>query len=213
MYDYNEYDEYGKPKQKPYAIYIHGMGSGAKSGTKTSFGRYFPEYEWLSPEVTHDPFESLQILDEWITAFQPQLIAGTSMGGFYTMYAHAHAAIKLMLNPVINIETVIRKIGYGKHPYHCEREDGATEFVIDEPLIQKFTVFKQERQFVLGSKNIALFSSDDELVGKENSKKNAAVLQEVGVEVHWSDKFGHRSNDKAIKKIKEVADLVLGKQQ
>lgn len=186
---------------KPYALYIHGMGSGAKSGTKSSLGRYLDQYEWLSPEVSHDPEESLAILNEWAAVFQPALIAGTSMGGFYNLFVDCPTAIKLTVNPTYNIENVMRKVGYGKHKYLCERENGETEYVIDEPLVRKFIDYRQNHEIIPGVRNIAVFSSDDELVGKENSKKNAAVLEKYGFEIVWSDKFGHRLNEKATKLI------------
>jgi len=188
---------------KPYALYIHGMGSGAKSGTKSSLGHYLSDYEWISPEVTHNPEESLAILNDWAQAFQPALIAGTSMGGFYNLYIDCPSAVKLIVNPTYNIENVMRKVGYGKHKYHCERENGETEYVIDEPLVRSFINYRTEHQIILGVRNIAVFSSDDELVGKENAKKNAAVLEKAGFEVYWSDKFGHRLNEKVAKKIVE----------
>ena len=190
--------------QKPYALYVHGMGSGAKSGTKSSLGKYLTDYEWIAPEFTTDPYESLEILNEWVNTFHPAIIAGTSMGGFLTLFANYSSAIKLIVNPTYNIETVLRKVGYGKHPYHCERENGETEYVIDEPMIRRFITFREENNIVLGSRNIALFSSDDELVGKENSKKNAAVLEKAGFEIVWSDKFGHRLNERGAKKLVET---------
>lgn len=186
---------------KPYALYVHGMGSGAKSGTKTSLGRHLDEYEWITPEVTHDPVESLAILNEWAHTFQPALIAGTSMGGFYTLYVDCPSAIKLVVNPTYNIETVMRKVGYGKHKYLCERENGETEYVIDEPLVRKFIDYRQNHLIIPGVRNIALFSTDDELVGKENSKKSAKVLEQSGFEINWYGKFGHRLNDQASKVI------------
>lgn len=69
-----------EPKQKPYAMYIHGFASSPKSGTRASLARALPEYEWLAPEVSHEPFESLEILNEWARTFEPELIVGTSMG-------------------------------------------------------------------------------------------------------------------------------------
>ena len=44
------------PKEKPYALYVHGMGSGAKSGTKSSLGHYLDGYEWLSHELPGKPW-------------------------------------------------------------------------------------------------------------------------------------------------------------
>lgn len=82
--------------QKPYAIYIHGLGSSAKSGTRSSIGRVLDNYEWLSPEITHNPYESLGILNEWANTFHPALIAGTSMGGLLTMYVNCPSATKVV---------------------------------------------------------------------------------------------------------------------
>lgn len=188
-------------KQKPYALYVHGFASSAKSGTKSSFGRYLDNYEWLSPEITHDPYESLAILNEWAAAFQPALIAGTSMGGLLTMYVNCPNAVKVAVNPAIEIEKVIRKFGYGKHPYLQPRENGETHFVIDEPMIHKFITFRQDNSPLMSVRNIALFSTDDELVGHEGSKKNAAFLENLGWEILWSNKFGHRCNEQAVKEI------------
>ena len=132
MYSWEE------PKQKPYAMYIHGFASSPKSGTRASLARALPEYEWLAPEITHDPYESIEILNEWARTFQPEVIVGTSMGGMLAMYVAAPAATKLVVNPSLEMERSLRKQGYGKHKYLQEREDGATEFVIDEPMIQRF---------------------------------------------------------------------------
>ena len=154
---------YGTLAQKPYALYIHGLGSSAASGTKSSLARSLDGYEWLSPEITHNPFESLDILNEWATTFQPTLIAGTSMGGLLAMYVNCPNAIKVAVNPCIEIERVLRKIGYGKHPYLQPRENGETEYIIDEPMIRQFISFRETLTPVPGIRNIALFSTDDEL--------------------------------------------------
>ncbi len=190
-----------EPKQKPYALYIHGLGSGAKSGTKSSFGRYFDEYEWLSPEITHNPYESLSILNDWCSAFSPNLIAGTSMGGMLTLYVNTPNAVKIAVNPTIEMERVLRKLGYGKHPYMQERENKEKEFVIDEPMIRQFITFREEKTILPGKRSIALFSTDDELVGKEISRRNASLLKEKGWEVLWNTKFGHRVNEQAVKAV------------
>ena len=190
-----------EPKQKPYAMYIHGFASSPKSGTRASLARALPEFEWLAPEVKHEPFESLEILNEWARTFEPEVIVGTSMGGMLALYVDAQKATKIVLNPSLEMDRTLRKMGYGKHPYLQEREDGATEFVIDEPMVQRFVAFKKEHSFILGSRNIGLFSTDDELLGHEMSKRNAKAVEEAGFEIIWSPKFGHRCNDNAVKEI------------
>lgn len=193
-----------EPKQRPYALYIHGFASSPKSGTRASLARSMPEYEWLAPEITHDPYESLTILNEWTDAFQPALIVGTSMGGMLCLYVNDPAAAKIAINPSLEMERTLRQRGYGKHPYLQERENGDTEYIIDEPMIQRFIAFKKEKQPIPGIRNIGLFSSDDELIGHEGSKRNAKALEQAGWEIIWSDKFGHRCNDHAVKILTKI---------
>ncbi len=188
----------------PYALYVHGMGSGAKSGTKSSLGHYLDGYEWLSPELPVEPAEAMAILEDYVNVFSPALIAGTSLGGLYLLYLDAPEAVKVAINPTYNIETTLRRIGYGKHPYHCEREDGATEYTIDEPLVKRYKAVRDQRTPIPSKRMVALFSSDDELVGREPAKQNAAALQRLGYEIHWSDKFGHRLNQPAAKLLSKI---------
>lgn len=190
-----------EPKQKPYALYVHGFASSAKSGTRSTLGQKLDEYEWLAPEITHDPYESLSILNDWAEAFQPALIAGTSMGGMLAAYVNCPTSIKVAVNPALDIERTLRKMGYGRHPYMQERENGETEFVIDEVMIHRFIDFRAENNIINGARNIALFSTNDELIGKEHSKRHAATLEEKGWEILWCSKFGHRCNDQAVKEI------------
>lgn len=187
------------PREKPYALYIHGMGSGAKSGTRSSLGHYLDNYEWLSPELPLDPRQALALLRDYTNVFAPELIVGTSLGGLYTLYLPATA--KVAVNPTYNIETTLRRIGYGKHPYHCEREDGATEYTLDEPLVQAYKTLRDTTQPVSAERMIAFFSADDELVGREASKQNARSLEALGYEVVWTTKCGHRLNQPAAKQI------------
>ena len=184
-----------------YAIYIHGLGSGAKSGTSSAFVHYFPEYEWICPEVNEDPDESMAVIQEYIRVFQPKLIAGTSIGGLYALYADAPEAAKVAVNATINVEHTLRKVGYGKHPFYCEREDGRTTYELNEAIVRKFTDYKASHQILPGTRNLAVFSKNDELVGQVESRKNAKILEAAGFTIIWSDKFGHRLNENVAKKI------------
>lgn len=189
---------YGQ-EERPYALYVHGMGSGAKSGTKTSLAHYLGGYEWLTPELPLDPVEALSVLDDYAHVFAPALVAGTSLGGLYVLYVDAPEAVKVAVNPTYNIDTILRRVGYGKHAYLCEREDGATEYVIDEPLVKLYAQFRDSHTPVDVSRKLALFSSDDEMVGREPSKQNARMYEKLGYEIVWSEKFGHRMNQAAAK--------------
>lgn len=189
-------------KERRYALYIHGLGSGAASGTRSSLSRHLGDYEWISPEVNENPEESIAKINEYVAVFQPALIAGTSMGGLYTAYADACSdTIKICCNPTMNIEHTLRKRGYGVHKYNCEREDGSTEYVLNEEVVRRFIEFKKSHSVVLGAKNLGVFSKDDEFVGQVETRKNAKMLEEAGFTIYWSDKFGHRLNDQITKKL------------
>ncbi|MBR1785478.1 MAG: hypothetical protein IJ760_08610 [Bacteroidales bacterium] len=190
-----------------YALYIHGMGSGAKSGTRSSLGHYLQGYEWLCPELPTDPQQALLILRDYVSVFQPDLVVGTSLGGLYTVYLEAPT--KVAVNPTWNIDTTLRRMGYGKHVYHCEREDGATHFTVDEPLVQAYRAFRDGTAPVPSGNQLALFSTDDEIVGRLASKQNAAQMQALGYRVEWSSRFGHRLNQAAAK---QLASMLLSMQ-
>ena len=68
-------------------------------------------------------------------------------------------------------------------------------------MVQRFIAFKKEHSFIPGARNIALFSTDDELLGHEMSKRNAKAVEDAGFNIIWSSKFGHRCNDNAVKEI------------
>jgi len=183
----------------PYALYIHGMGSGAKSGTRSSLSHYLPQYEWLCPELPLDPQQAMAVLRDYQQVFQPALIVGTSLGGLFTLFLEAD--IKIAVNATYNIDTTLRRLGYGKHKFHCEREDGATEYVIDEPLVQAYRHLRDSESPLPSPKMIAFFSSDDELIGREPTKQNARAMEALGYQVVWSTKCGHRLNQPAAKQL------------
>ena len=118
---------------KPIAIYVHGLGSGAASTTVRMVCKIFSEYEWIAIEVNENPFESVEKINATVSKFSPSLLMGTSLGGYYVFYADAPCATKVICNPAMNIAKLIRyKIGFGTYSYFVERQDGNTEYTLDE---------------------------------------------------------------------------------
>lgn len=188
----------------PYALYVHGFGSGAKSNSSRMVGNRVSGYEWLHPEMPLDPEEALRILNEHVAAFAPEMIIGTSMGGLLISRVTAPDAVKVVVNPALEMDRALRRIGYGKYDFFCEREDGVQQYVIDEPLVQRYAAFQKNHEILPGKQNFVLMSADDELLGHEMTKKNAALLAEYGFDITFSDRFGHRLNEQSAKKIAEV---------
>ena len=93
---------------KPIAIYVHGLGSGAASTTVRMVCEIFSEYEWMAIEVNENPFESVEKINATVSKFNPSLLMGTSLGGYYVFYADAPRATKVICNPAMNIAELIR---------------------------------------------------------------------------------------------------------
>lgn len=188
----------------PYAMYMHGFGSGAKSTSSAVVGARVSGYDWLHPEMPLDPFEALAKANEWAQTFRPEMIVGTSMGGMFTTMIDAPWAVKVVVNPAMEMDRSLHRIGYGKYDFFCEREDGVQQYVIDEPLVRLYEQFKNGHNVIPGVRNICIMSADDELLGHEITKKNAEMLTGCGFEIAYSDKFGHRLNEDTAKFIIKI---------
>ena len=188
---------------KPIAIYVHGLGSGATSTTVRMVCKIFSEYEWIAIEVNENPFESVEKINATVSKFNPSLLMGTSLGGYYVFYADAPCVTKVICNPAMNIAKLIRyKIGFGTYSYFVERQDGNTEYTLDEAVCGRFTEFESSHKAVCGTKNYALFAVHDELIGDADMHDeligdadmlgNMALVFESGYQLLLDSKGGHR---------------------
>ena len=172
-----------KNNVKPIAIYVHGLGSGATSTTVRMVCKIFSEYEWMAIEVNENPFESVEKINATVSKFNPSLLMGTSLGGYYVYYAEAPCVVKVICNPAMNMAELIRsKIGFGTYSYFVARQDGKTEY-----------------KAVGGTKNYALFAVHDELIGDADMLDNMALVFESGYQLLLDTKGGHRLRATSLK--------------
>ena len=192
---------------KPIAIYVHGLGSGAASTTIRTVRKVFSEYEWIALEVNENPFESVEKINATVSEFNPSLLMGTSLGGYYVFYADAPYATKVICNPAMNIAELIRsKIGFGTYSYFVERQDGNTEYTLDEADCKCFTEYESSHKAVSGTKNYALFAVHDELIGDTDMLDNMAMVFESGYRLLFDSKGGHRLRAASLKLLhKEIS--------
>ena len=192
---------------KPIAIYVHGLGSGAASTTVRMVCEIFSEYEWMAIEVNENPFESVEKINATVSKFNPSLLMGTSLGGYYVFYADAPRATKVICNPAMNIAELIRyKIGFGTYSYFVERQDGNTEYTLDEAICRRFTEYESSHKVVNGTKNYALFAVHDELIGDADMLDNMAMVFESGYRLLLDSKGGHRLRAASLKLLhKEIS--------
>ena len=166
---------------KPIAIYVHGLGSGATSTTVRTVRKIFSEYEWIALEVNENPLESVAKINTAVSKFNPSLLMGTSLGGYYVFYADAPCATKVICNPAMNIEELIcSKIGFGTYSYFIKRQDGKTEYTLNEEVCRHFAEYTQAHKAITGIRNYALFAVHDELIGDADMLDNMAMVFESG---------------------------------
>ena len=193
-----------KNQVKPIAIYVHGLGSGAASTTVRTVRKVFSEYEWIAIEVNENPFESVEKINATISEFKPSLLIGTSLGGYYVFYADAPCATKVICNPAMNIAELIRsKIGFGTYSYFVERQDGKTEYTLDETVCRHFMEYSKSHKAVNGTRNYALFAVHDELIGDADMLENMATVFESGYRLLLDSKGGHRLRAASLKLLHE----------
>lgn len=192
---------------KPIAIYVHGLGSGATSTTVRTVRKIFSEYEWIALEVNENPLESVAKINTAVSKFNPSLLMGTSLGGYYVFYADAPCATKVICNPAMNIEELIcSKIGFGTYSYFIKRQDGKTEYTLNEEVCRLFAEYTQAHKAITGIRNYALFAVHDELIGDADMLDNMAMVFESGYRLLLDSKGGHRLRAASLKLLhKEIS--------
>lgn len=194
----------------PFAIYVHGLASGANATTFDKLAKRFPQFIWMSTDFGEDLAENVEQLNDMIRSDYPQLIVGTSMGGLAVLYADAPEAVKVAINPALSIADSVRHtIGLGKHPYFCERMNGATEFELTEEMCQQYEEYISSHKPTLGRGSYALFAEHDELLGDVASHYAQEYLAECGYNILTDPKGAHRIQKSTIELLaNEIIDKV-----
>ena len=181
----------GSPKS--YALYVHGLGSGARTRTMKQLPEYLPYFEWIAVEVAEDAEEAVEKIDRYVRQYHPEVLMGTSLGGFYVFYADAPDAVKIICNPAMNIDELIRtKIGFGEHRYFVKRENGQKTYTLDAVVCRRFAEFRMTHYPISGRANYAFFGDSDELIEVFGTLRNMAVVSEAGYRIFVEPGGGHR---------------------
>ena len=163
-------------------LYLHGFASAGSTGTAVTMRNllYGRDVMVQSPDIPVSPLEAQQMLADLVQTEQPDLIVATSMGA---MYAEQLRGIpRILVNPSFHMARLLTFRGLGRREFRNKRQDGATDFKVDKPLINEFQqvekssflgITPQEKQLVWG-----LFGTQDKLVNcQADFKKNYGTGQ------------------------------------
>lgn len=179
-------------------IYFHGFSSAGSTGTATNLRNYLYEKDVriLSPDIPTSPKEAVEFLKNYVAQEQPDLIIGTSMGGFYAELQTGYK--RILVNPSFHMAKLLTFRGMGNVEFQNKREDGATHFKVDKQMIAEFKEVEQ-----LSFKNVT--AEEKELVYGLFGKNDKTVNTQSDFTKHYGrDHFmifdgEHRLNDKIVK--------------
>ena len=176
----------------PTMIYIHGFRSGANGSKREELHRHFEgRYRVIAPELDADPEKSLAKLNEIIKCEKPEIIVGTSLGGWMTLMCDSRDAQLVVVNPSTEPQhTLSRWIGQDL-PYFCERLDGVQTYTLTQQVLDKYADYDVVKNIQEKSCRLhALCSSADELIGDIHIRTLYPLLSNNRLII--VDDFGHR---------------------
>lgn len=190
---------------RPVAIYVHGLASGAAGTTINLLARKLKQYKWITTDFGENIASNVLMLEALIDKYKPSLVLGTSMGGVTVLFANALETIKIVCNPALSIADCVRNtIGLGLHEYFCNRIDGKQTFELTEDICLGYENYIASHTPLLGKESYAIFSAHDELLGDDASRIAQQVVSDVGYSVSIDPKGIHRITSSTIKIISEI---------
>ncbi|MDE6649689.1 MAG: hypothetical protein K2K45_07150 [Muribaculaceae bacterium] len=176
----------------PVLMYIHGFRSGANGSKRQQLQDHFEgRYRVVTPEVDADPDKALAIINETITREKPQIIVGTSLGGWMTLMCDSGNAQLVVVNPCTDPLNDLAKWKDEELPYFCQRLDGVQTYTLTQDVLDKYAHYDLPSTITAKSNRIsALCTTQDELLGDSHIRLLTTLLPCNRLTI--TNDFGHR---------------------
>ena len=183
--------------EKIKVLYIHGFMSGANSMTLRKLKKdYEYIYDFIVPELTGDPEESLTIVNDIIKNEKPSLIIGSSLGGFYALVCDSGNIPIIVVNPCVDPYRHMQQYLDKELKYHSKRNDGKTTYVLTKDIIERFRNYDLEKCVKSKIRYISIVVSDnDEILGDSHYNFFKRIKKEMKLPRLFMmvGSFGHRA--------------------
>lgn len=193
----------------PVMMYIHGFLSGANGSKKQQLQNHFKNrYRVIAPEVDADPDKSLAKLNEIIAKEKPEIIIGTSLGGWMTMACDSCDAKLVVVNPCTQPAETLAQWKDQELDYFCPRLDGVQTYTLTQEVLDKYDKYDIEKEIKAKTGRLyALCSTADELIGDQHIKTLQPLLPTERLMI--VDDFGHQCRDKGMAHLYALIENVL----
>ena len=125
-------------------MYLHGSASAGFSRTSMGILKYLPQdWQLLTPDCPVDAEECLKMLKDLCEREKPDLIIGSSQGGYYAQMLRGYK--RICVNPALDMSND-EDVKVGNHQFVVNREDGVQRYVIT-PEMQEGYRRLEARQF------------------------------------------------------------------
>ena len=109
-------------------MYLHGSASAGYSRTSMGILKYLPEdWQLLMPDCPVDAEECLKMLKDLCKKEKPDLIIGSSQGGYYAQMLRGYK--RICVNPALEMSKD-SDVSVGKHDFVVNRADGIQKYQI-----------------------------------------------------------------------------------
>ena len=196
-------------KNLPVMIYIHGFMSGANGVKGKQLQKQFKgRYRVTAPELDADPDESLFILNQIIKEERPEIIVGTSLGGWMTLMCDSGNAELVIVNPGIFPHITLARWLNEEQTYFCQRLDGVQTYTLTKDVMDKYLKYDaisavKENQHRLH----AFCSTQDEIIGSRHIDALKPLLPDERLMI--VDDFPHQCRDAGLKHLFEIIENVI----
>lgn len=197
-------------KNLPVMMYVHGFMSGGAHGSKQKAlqKQFKGRYRVIAPELDADPDKSLNILNEVIKQEKPEIIVGTSLGGWMTLKCESRDAELVVVNPVVNPYITLAQWLNKEQTYFCPRLDGIQTYTLTQDVLDKYQKYdavssvkeKQQRLHVL-------CSTQDEIIGTRHIDALQPILPEDRLMI--VDDFPHQCRDAGLKHLFDILEYII----
>lgn len=200
----------------PVMMYIHGFRSGANGSKREQLQKHFEgKFRVIAPEVDADPETSLAKINEIIAQENPQLIVGTSLGGWMTIMCESGHASLVVVNPCLNPKETLAQWKYEELEYFCPRLDGVQTYRLTDEVLDKYDRYDVISTLMKKRESVfALCSMRDELLGTSHIDVLQPMLSSLpyvySKHFNLAEDFGHRCSAAGMNHLFKILDGIWG---